>query len=124
MILESLLALFVEETQYETGHEYNKLRSRKLGPLKVLERINDNAYRVELPDHIKTANVFNVKYLSKFKGDNEDQDNGVESSSTWKDLMQRVFTSAIARASSSYDHGGKSLFVYLLYLGFRLFKSF
>lgn len=58
------------------AHEYNKLRSRKIGPLKVLERINDNAYRVELPDHIMTANVFNVKYLSKFKGDNEDQDSG------------------------------------------------
>lgn len=58
------------------AHEYNKLRSRKIGPLKVLERINKNAYRVKLPDHIKTANVFNVKYLSKFKGDNEDQDSG------------------------------------------------
>lgn len=56
------------------AHEYNKLRSRKIGPVRVLERINANAYRLELPDHIKTANVFNVKYLSKFLGDNEKQD--------------------------------------------------
>lgn len=56
------------------AHEYNKLRSRKIGPVKVLERINQNAYRLELPDHIKTANVFNVKYLFKFKGDNDEQD--------------------------------------------------
>lgn len=56
------------------AHEYNKLRSRKIGPVRVLERINENAYRLELPDHIKTANVFNVKYLSRFRGDNEEQD--------------------------------------------------
>ena len=56
------------------AHEYNKLRSRKIGPVTVLERINDNAYRLQLPDHIKTANVFNVKFLSKFHGDNTDQD--------------------------------------------------
>lgn len=55
-------------------HEYNKLRSRKIGPVTVLERINENAYRLQLPDHIKTANVFNVKFLSKFHGDNTDQD--------------------------------------------------
>ncbi|CAA7036526.1 unnamed protein product [Microthlaspi erraticum] len=52
-------------------HEYNKLRSRKIGPVEVLERINNNAYRLRLPSHIKTADVFNVKYLSKFLGDND-----------------------------------------------------
>ncbi|CAA7021374.1 unnamed protein product [Microthlaspi erraticum] len=50
--------------------EYNKLRSRKIGPIKVLEVINPNAYRLDLPPHIKTADVFSVKYLSPFKGDN------------------------------------------------------
>ena len=56
------------------AHEYNKLRSRKFGPVRALELINPNVYRLELPDHIKTANVFNVKYLTKFAGDNTDQD--------------------------------------------------
>ncbi|CAA7029555.1 unnamed protein product [Microthlaspi erraticum] len=55
-------------------HEYNKLRSRKIGPVKVLERINPNAYRLELPAQIHTANVFNVKHLSRFVGDNEGPD--------------------------------------------------
>ena len=58
-------------------HEYDKLRFRKIGPVRVLEQINANAYRIELPDHIKTANVFNVKYLSKYAGDNDLQDSEV-----------------------------------------------
>ncbi|XP_010412456.1 PREDICTED: uncharacterized protein LOC104698758 [Camelina sativa] len=54
--------------------EYNQLRSRNIGPVEVLERINDNAYRLLLPSHMKTSNVFNVKFLSKFRGDNKDPD--------------------------------------------------
>lgn len=43
--------------------EFNKLRSRKIGLVSILERINANTYRVEILDHIKNANVFNVKYF-------------------------------------------------------------
>lgn len=28
------------------------------------EKINDNAYRVHLPSHLKTSDVFNVKHLT------------------------------------------------------------
>jgi len=38
--------------------EYNKLNVRKIGPCEVLERINDNAYRLKLPSHIKTPDIF------------------------------------------------------------------
>lgn len=47
-------------------HVYNKLRAKKIGPLKILERIKDNAYRLELPPGISTSDVFNVRYLSPF----------------------------------------------------------
>ena len=50
--------------------EYNKLKSKKIGPVEVLERINPNAYRVRLPDHLRTSDVFNVKHISRFHGDN------------------------------------------------------
>ncbi|CAA7052803.1 unnamed protein product [Microthlaspi erraticum] len=56
------------------AHEYNKLKSRKIGPVKILEVINPNAYRLDLPPNIKTANVFNMKYMSPFRGDNNTQD--------------------------------------------------
>ncbi|KAG2295604.1 hypothetical protein Bca52824_042273 [Brassica carinata] len=48
-----------------------ELRSRKIGPVEVVECINPNAYRVRLPPHIRTADVFNVKHLSRFHGDND-----------------------------------------------------
>lgn len=54
--------------------EYNKLKSRKIGPVEVLERINDNAYKVRLPPYLRTSNVFNVKHLYPFHGDNDDLD--------------------------------------------------
>lgn len=45
--------------------EYNKLKSRKIGPVAVLECTNPNSYRVQLPSHLRTSNVFNVKtYIS------------------------------------------------------------
>lgn len=45
---------------------YNKLKAKKIGPVEVLERINDNAYRLRLPDDINTSDVFNVRYLSRY----------------------------------------------------------
>lgn len=51
-------------------HEYNKLASRKIGPLEIVEKINPNAYRLRLPSHIRTFDVFNVKHLVPFVGDN------------------------------------------------------
>lgn len=47
-------------------HAYNKLKDKKIGPLTVLEHINDNVYRLQLPDGITTSDVFNVRYLSRF----------------------------------------------------------
>lgn len=51
--------------------EYNSLHSRKIGQVKVVECINPNAYRVRLSSHIHTSDVFNVKHLSRFHGDND-----------------------------------------------------
>ena len=52
--------------------EYNKLSAKKIGPLEVLEKINPNAYRLKLPSHLPTADVFNVKHLIPFTDDSSD----------------------------------------------------
>ncbi|KAH9725143.1 Endonuclease [Citrus sinensis] len=51
--------------------EYNKLSARKIGPLEIIEKINPNAYRLKLPSHIRTADVFNVKHLIPYRGDHD-----------------------------------------------------
>ncbi|KAE8702634.1 putative CCCH-type zinc finger family protein [Hibiscus syriacus] len=52
--------------------EYNKLKDRKIGPCEVVQKINDNAYRLRLPSHLNTSDVFNVKHLSHYFVDSDD----------------------------------------------------
>lgn len=49
--------------------QYNKLIQWKIGPCQVLKRINDDAYQLQLPNHLRTSNVFNVKHLTPYQGD-------------------------------------------------------
>jgi hypothetical protein len=54
--------------------EYNKLAACKVGPVEIIEKINPNAYRLKLPSHIKTSDVFNVKHLVPFIDDSSYED--------------------------------------------------
>ncbi|PKI45870.1 hypothetical protein CRG98_033669 [Punica granatum] len=54
--------------------EYNKLSARKIRPVEVMEKINSNAYWLKLLSHIRTVDVFNVKYLIPYTGDSSDED--------------------------------------------------
>lgn len=58
------------------AHTYNKLKARKIGPLEVLEKINNNAYRLKLPPHLHTANVFNVKHLFPYVAADDVENSG------------------------------------------------
>ncbi|GKA50436.1 hypothetical protein Tco_0743509 [Tanacetum coccineum] len=59
-----------------------KLHDRKVGPFQILKKINDNAYRLQLPSHLNTSDVFNVKHLVPFKGDLKSNYNSRASSSS------------------------------------------
>nr|KYP69096.1 Transposon Ty3-G Gag-Pol polyprotein [Cajanus cajan] len=52
----------------------SKLLPRGDGPFQVLERINDNAYKIELPGKYNVSSTFNVSDLSLFNVDDEDFD--------------------------------------------------
>ncbi|KAK6114742.1 hypothetical protein DH2020_007011 [Rehmannia glutinosa] len=56
------------------AHEFNKLSARKIGPVEIIEKINPNAYRLKLPSHLRTSDVFNVKHLVPFVGDSTSGD--------------------------------------------------
>lgn len=51
--------------------QYNKLKARKIGPVEIIEKINPNAYRLALPPHVHTADVFNVRHLFKYEPDDD-----------------------------------------------------
>ena len=57
----------------------NKLMPRAKGPFEVLERINDNAYKVDLPGDYKVSATFNVANLSPFYPDTSPPNLRVES---------------------------------------------
>ena len=58
--------------------EYNKLAARKIGPLEIIEKINPNAYQLKLPSHMRTSDVFNVKHLVPYRGENSNPDSKLE----------------------------------------------
>ena len=49
----------------------SKLQPRGDGPFQVLERINDNAYKIELPGEYNVSTTFNVSNLTIFYVDGE-----------------------------------------------------
>ena len=39
--------------------------------MEITEKINANAYRLALPSHVHTTDVFNVKHLFKYEPDDD-----------------------------------------------------
>jgi hypothetical protein len=50
----------------------SKLMSRAPGPFKVLEKINDNAYRLELPADFGVSPTFNISDLCPYLGEEDE----------------------------------------------------
>jgi hypothetical protein len=48
---------------------YNKLKMKKIGPCKVMNKFGENAYEIELPDGIKISPIFNVVDLYPYRAE-------------------------------------------------------
>jgi hypothetical protein len=58
---------------------FPKLRKSKLmpcvaGPYKILEKINDNAYKLELPSEFRVSPTFNIADLKPYLGEEDELD--------------------------------------------------
>ncbi|GJR20752.1 RNA-directed DNA polymerase [Tanacetum coccineum] len=61
---------------------FGKLKQRGDGPFRVLKKINDNAYKIELHGHYNVSATFNVADLSPYKWDSDDEPD------SWSSLFQ------------------------------------
>ncbi|GJV87786.1 RNA-directed DNA polymerase [Tanacetum coccineum] len=67
-----LVWIHLRKERFPAGH-FGKLKPRGDGPFRVLKKINDNAYKIELPGHYNVSATFNAADLSPYKGDNDDE---------------------------------------------------
>jgi hypothetical protein len=52
----------------------SKLMPRADGPFRIIEKVNDNAYKVDLPGNYNVSATFNVKDLTPYLDDDDDSD--------------------------------------------------
>eukprot|EP00268_Persea_americana_P065959 TRINITY_DN8890_c0_g2_i3.p1 TRINITY_DN8890_c0_g2~~TRINITY_DN8890_c0_g2_i3.p1 ORF type:complete len:373 (-),score=59.96 TRINITY_DN8890_c0_g2_i3:911-2029(-) len=66
-----LVWVYLKKERLPAG-SYNKLKEKKIGPCWILKKINDNAYKIERPPDVHTHPTFNVRDLSAYHGEEED----------------------------------------------------
>ncbi|GKC17393.1 hypothetical protein Tco_1014175 [Tanacetum coccineum] len=84
-----LVWIHLHKEHFSAGH-FGKLKPRGDGPFRVLKKINDNAYKIELPGHYNVSATFNVVDLSPYKGDSDDEPD------SWSSLFQKGEDDAVA----------------------------
>ena len=60
-----LVMVHLTKSRFPAG-EFHKLQAKKLGPFRIQQRINDNAYMLDLPSNWNISSTFNVSDLYEY----------------------------------------------------------
>ena len=94
-----------------------KLRPKFVGPFKILQKVNPNAFKLDFPDTIKIHPVINVEFLKKFHGDSatlNDRPPPIIVNGTEEYVVEKILGEKIVR--------GKRLFV-VKWLGYPITET-
>jgi len=72
-----LVMVYLRKEKFPRG-TYHKLKYKKIGPCKILQRINDHTYKIDLPSDLDISPVFNVSKFNVFHGDDLGHDSTEE----------------------------------------------
>ena len=65
-----LVWLHLRKDRFPELHK-SKLMPRSAGPYKIIEKINDNAYKLKLPPEFRVSPTFNILDLKPYLGEDE-----------------------------------------------------
>ncbi|GJV51145.1 RNA-directed DNA polymerase [Tanacetum coccineum] len=97
-------SIHLRKEHFPAGY-FGKLKPRGDGPFRVLKKINNNAYKIELPGYFNISAIFYVVDLSPYKGDSDDEPDSSQVKDNKIDLLIKQYEQFSILEEESIDGG-------------------
>ena len=67
-----LVMIYLWKTRLPAG-KYSKLQPKKIVPYRIVKKLGDNAYKIDLPDHRHIDPIFNIADIFEYFPPNQPQ---------------------------------------------------